>query len=462
MRQTDGEDLVGAHAGIIARGAVEHVEQAACAPAEARKARAHLRGQPLITLRRLLQLAGKARHDAQGVVPQGVDLDRFAAARCHHPLAHPGVHPGELDTRLTGAQQAVSGVHADAIARAPDMPVDDRRQHREHARQRRTVARGLEVGAPGLQVPERGIHTVVVGPGAGTGKDIRQHALVDEAGEGLENAPRALLAAGGERQPGQGDHGVAAPVAEPRVARNHGLAVRHLGQRPREHEAVGGQYQLLQPGGRPAQAGGVQARAREHPAVVGLETPQRVLETGRGICVQTGGDPRPDVRRQVQQRLAHTQVIVNWIESAFAFHRQVEVLDPGVLAAQLAARHLDSQLQAVGVGDSEPPALLLADRIEIPGPGISVMVACVDQQSQPQLYCCAVAGRGYQAVGDVAGVRPRFEPDALLEAQRAHRVAPDGHAALEMKRLDVHIPLRRHGTARPVIGAEFPGPAAVE
>src|SRR5678815_3812066 len=40
-------------------------------------------------------------HDGQRVVPERVDLDWFARARCHHPVADLRVHPGELYAGLT-------------------------------------------------------------------------------------------------------------------------------------------------------------------------------------------------------------------------------------------------------------------------------------------------------------------------------------------------------------------------
>src|SRR5262249_10878697 len=35
-------------------------------------------------------------HDLQRVIPERLDFDRFADARCHHPVSDLGVHPGQL------------------------------------------------------------------------------------------------------------------------------------------------------------------------------------------------------------------------------------------------------------------------------------------------------------------------------------------------------------------------------
>ena len=52
-----------------------------------------------------------------------------------------------------------------------------------------------------------------------------------------------------EGQPRQGDHGVATPVAEPGVAGDDGLAVRHCREWAGEQKAVRGQHELAHPRG---------------------------------------------------------------------------------------------------------------------------------------------------------------------------------------------------------------------
>src|SRR5271155_2366430 len=72
-----------------------------------------------------LLVVGKARrqpfHHAQGVVPERLNLHRFAAAGRYHPIANFGVHPGELHTVRARAEQSVR-IHVDAVARAALMP----------------------------------------------------------------------------------------------------------------------------------------------------------------------------------------------------------------------------------------------------------------------------------------------------------------------------------------------------
>jgi len=56
-------------------------------------------------------------HEPQARDPQGVDLDWFAVARRHHPVAHLGVHLCQLHPRPARRDQAVSGVDTDAVLR---------------------------------------------------------------------------------------------------------------------------------------------------------------------------------------------------------------------------------------------------------------------------------------------------------------------------------------------------------
>ena len=51
---------------------------------------------------------GKAFHDAQGVVPQRLDLDGLTVLRRDHPIADFDVHPGQLHARFAGGEQPVA------------------------------------------------------------------------------------------------------------------------------------------------------------------------------------------------------------------------------------------------------------------------------------------------------------------------------------------------------------------
>src|SRR5258708_33369122 len=72
----------------------------------------------------IAKFMSKIPEDSQRVVPQGLDLHGLSRSGSHHPMAHLGVHPCQLDTRLAAGQKSV-GVHVDPIASSTQMPIDD-------------------------------------------------------------------------------------------------------------------------------------------------------------------------------------------------------------------------------------------------------------------------------------------------------------------------------------------------
>src|SRR5262249_31399640 len=55
-------------------------------------------------------------HQAQGVVPEGVDLDGFAAPRCDDQIADLRIHPGQLISRRALNKQTIDRIDSDAEA----------------------------------------------------------------------------------------------------------------------------------------------------------------------------------------------------------------------------------------------------------------------------------------------------------------------------------------------------------
>src|SRR5207248_8553479 len=55
---------------------------------------------------RIAQLATPERHQAERVVPEGIDLDGLAVPRRDHAVADARVHPGELDAWGTRGEQS--------------------------------------------------------------------------------------------------------------------------------------------------------------------------------------------------------------------------------------------------------------------------------------------------------------------------------------------------------------------
>jgi hypothetical protein len=72
-----------------------------------------------------LLFADPRLEQAQGVVPESIDLDGFAASRRHHPVIHLGIHPRQLVAFLTLPEQAILDIDADIEMRATPMVFDD-------------------------------------------------------------------------------------------------------------------------------------------------------------------------------------------------------------------------------------------------------------------------------------------------------------------------------------------------
>ena len=68
--------------------------------------------------------AASLGHHAEGVVPQGVDLDGLAVARRDGLVAELHVHPGELRVRVAAGEQPV-GVGVDVEPRAVVVAAED-------------------------------------------------------------------------------------------------------------------------------------------------------------------------------------------------------------------------------------------------------------------------------------------------------------------------------------------------
>jgi hypothetical protein len=171
--QANGQDLVWPDRAVIARRAVEHVvERTGVLIGKVRKTCVHPFGKVAVSLGRSVERLGESRHHAQCVVPQRIDLDRFADARRHHPVAELGVHPGELHSGHAGAQQRVRRIHSNAVARAANVPFDDVGEDRKHVRETFPVATDVEISAPRLDEPQGSVDRVAVRFVARARKDI--------------------------------------------------------------------------------------------------------------------------------------------------------------------------------------------------------------------------------------------------------------------------------------------------
>ena len=112
---------------------------------------------------------------------------------------------------------------------------------------------GLEVAVDRVEEPEGGVGGVVEALLLALGEHVGDQAVADVVGEGAEDVAGLRGAAGGQGQPFEADHRVAAPVGEPVVAGDDGADLLAGGVGAggvldaaggRDQELVGGQHEL--------------------------------------------------------------------------------------------------------------------------------------------------------------------------------------------------------------------------
>src|SRR5450631_997479 len=136
-----------------------------------------------------------------------------------------------------------------AVAGAAHVPIDDVFEYGiKLLAHEFFVAAVVEVGADGFEEPQRRVGGIVFRGLAGVRETIGKHALVNACGVGFKDLTGDVEASGDQRQTGQRDHGVAAPICEPVIAGHDGFERSALddvligggGQRPHERLVEGG------------------------------------------------------------------------------------------------------------------------------------------------------------------------------------------------------------------------------
>ncbi len=205
------------------------------------------------------------------------------------------------------------GVHDGAGRRVEDV-ADERRR-----------ATGLLPGVHRLEHEERRVDGVVLRRARRVREAVRDQAPVEVGEEPLEHLARELELPAGDGQPRQGDHGVPAPVGEPRVASDDGG--RTVG--PPDQVRVG---RALQPG--TSLAGRVRAtyRPRSHHrprARLGpQEQPGERPEVERCAGLDRRRDQLGPPRRELQLEAAGEQQVLAEVEPAIQLLEVLHVLMP--------------------------------------------------------------------------------------------------------------------------------------
>jgi hypothetical protein len=364
-----------------------------------------------------------------------------------------GIHPGQLHARLAAAQQPVRRIDRYAIAGAALVMLDDFGELRKGIAQSGMVAGRGDIGAPCLDVPKRGVDRVVIGRAAGTGKDIRQHACVDEPGKRHQDAARRVEASGREAQTGQRDHRVAAPIAEPGIAGDHRLPVRGVGQRPREDEQIGGEHQPQHPIGRFGEDRVGFDRALHYGAVPGAAAFERGRQIGCLDWLKTGRVAGPFAGSQRQHAVPDRQMRVTIGKTPFALDRQVEILAPIAARREGTAGAGDGQGEPAGNRHRQRSAMRCDLGIETGRPGLAMVIAAIGEKVHRQFDCGRIRivlepPHGVDRVG------PWLHPDAMLDDAAAASEAPNWNCAVEVKAFQQQIARRRGHAAAPAIGEE--------
>ena len=358
-----------------------------------------------------------------------------------------------MQARFAGAQQAVILVNANAIAGAGDLPGNDFLQHREHLSQGLGVVAGLYIGAPGLDVPQCGIGGVVGERLASSGEQIGQHALIGEAGKGAQDAPRDIVAACGQRQPRQGNHGVAAPVAKPGIAGNHRFAIGQIRQGPGEQETVGSQQQLLNPR-RQRQRGRLHgSRLPQQIHIPGLETLQGRIQIRHALGVQAAHHSAPGIGAQTEHRLTEAEMVIAMRQATLTLDGQVEILEPVDAIDDRTANRQQTQAARLGMHQTLRRIRRLQHRLESSHVGALVMIAAIDQQPHAQFQLTVHRTRR-QSPRHIGGMRARLQPDALLQHHIADGIAPDRHPPFQPEGFQMHIAMGTDHATGPAIAEQ--------
>lgn len=164
----------------------------------------------------------------------------------YDPVAHLRIHPRQLNARLTRSDQTVD-ILMDAEARAVAIRVDDLLERGVKRSQRPDVSGQRNVCTDGFDIPKLRVDGVVFGRFAGIREVVWQHSAIDIACECLQDLAGESRAPGRERESGQRNHRVAAPVAEPVIACDDRTRVRVVRKGPAHDELIGGEDELPNP-----------------------------------------------------------------------------------------------------------------------------------------------------------------------------------------------------------------------
>src|SRR5262249_51347421 len=126
-------------------------------------------------------------HQAQRVVPQSIDLDRFPTPWGDHQVADFCIHPGQLVSRGALSVKTIRGIDSDTKASASLMESDDLLEPRKQALQRVAIPAHIDVTFRRMEEPKRRVRRVIKTLTCSLGKHIRDESVLQVLREGTQN-----------------------------------------------------------------------------------------------------------------------------------------------------------------------------------------------------------------------------------------------------------------------------------
>src|SRR4051794_19499713 len=163
------------------------------------------------------RLSQPAFQEAESVVPERVDLNRFATPRRHHPIVNFGVHPCELIAFLSLDQEVVSRVHMNVEASSTKVVADDVEQVGNQLLKQVLIVHMLQITMDSMKEPERGIRRVIQTLRFTFGEHVGDEPVTYVVGKGSEDIAGFDRAPRGHGETFETDHGVTTPVCKPVV-----------------------------------------------------------------------------------------------------------------------------------------------------------------------------------------------------------------------------------------------------
>jgi hypothetical protein len=279
------------------------------------------------------------------------------------------------------------------------------------------------------QKPQSGIGGVVLGGYAVIGETIRHQAAVEVLRKGAQDLCADRGPTGGQRQSGQRDHRIPAPIAEPRVAGDDGRAVCETAL-PRcapsaDDELIRGQHQPVDP---------VRACAPGSVSECRLMIAQlrQCLCCGFGLRLYRRDDARDATRFEPELEEPGTVQILESVESALGFLAMKQI--PMVIRGNVEFAAIGAEAQ-YPIAARRSDAAAVRDRLGVKPFGsapLPVIVACRTQGAQAKAYGILAPLEGILNEAGVALARHEY---AFDQACRTERIGPGWNAAIEVEAL---------------------------